>query len=326
VFTQHPPKPCKNCGGKVVLWEPTPIKIIPKIEEYNKKLISEQYEKLITEVQSISSHVEIVSNHIFNLIKENPNLTKIENVDFIGSADIELKAVDFSNNIQFKGFSGNSDYTNNKEKVYIYNNQIYGIEFYIEYATENGEIVDNNILDMIYHEIQHAYQDYCKLLGGVDIYELPKNKLYNFALEYYGSKNYYLHNFSNILYMANDGEQDSFINQLYSSLKYNEHINKFNIYSYYHTNEAYLRLQNLLKLKEEIPQWNENSELFFYMETALMQYGIKFTKSEIIKLLKNTIVRYSRKLKKMFAKIMMEKNITEHISISRRNPKFVKNE
>jgi len=279
----------------------------------------EDNQKMITEVLSVSSIVERVANDIFHFIKQNHNINKVRDVSFIGSADITLKTHDFDNEEDVNDFNEECEYERYEEAYIDKSQKIHGIKFHMECATLNGNIVNDKLLDVLYHEVEHAYQDYCKLVRGVDVSKTPRYKLYKFAIEHMNNTNYCLFVFCYIVYMSDWNEQDSFVNQLYSMLNQNNKvINKYNLNTYYHESDAYSHLKRLLKFQKELPKWDENDIRYSDMKFILNMNNINFDKNQIIELLNKTIGRFSTKIGKILAKIMLEKNITEHVAYYRK--------
>jgi hypothetical protein len=285
-------------------------------EESYRKFITQQYNRLIKEDLSVSTHVEKVANYLFNAIKQNQNIKQIKNIDFIGYAKLTLKAYNFDDIIDVNNFADESKYIRKPTTYINKSQQIHDIEFYLEYATLNGEIVNGNLSDSIYHEVEHAYQDYSIISKKIDITNNPQNKLYDFAINNIKHPNDYIFAICVILYMSNWGEQDAFANQLYSSLLQCKAIDKNNMYLHYFESGTYKTLKQLLKLQKQIPKWNENSDLYIEMKNILKNNNINFNKNQILKLLDNTIKRFRIKIDKVISKFMKERNITERIAWS----------
>jgi hypothetical protein len=293
------------------------MKIVPKIKEYNRKLIGEEYHQLINEELGISNEVEEVANIIFNLIKNNRNITSIRNIGFIGSAKLNIDMFSFDDEYKVYTFNDECGYIR-RVKNPIKNNKIYNIEFDIQYASLNGKIIDTKLLDAVYHEVEHAYQDYRQLLNGVD--ELDninnyRNTLYNFAVENMYSQNKYMRIFCFITYMSYRLEQDAYANQLYPALKEKQNvINKYNLNAHYQATESFKFLQKIQKQKKEIEtNWNSNNPLYIDMLRELEVNNIKFNKEQFINIVDNIMKRYSNKLGKVLTKFMKDAKINEHI-------------
>jgi hypothetical protein len=196
------------------------MKVIPKIEEFERKLTGWQYRQLITEELSIADNVKRVANDIFNFILQSRNITSIRNIGFIGSANLILKQFDFDDIDKVENFDPDCTYVRPSNNAGLdENNKLYGISFEFEYATLNGDITDYKLLNLLYHEVEHAYQDYMKLSIGVNTIYSRRNELNNFAVDYYNHGNYYLKSIATILYLSDRNEQDAFAHQVYSTLK-----------------------------------------------------------------------------------------------------------
>jgi hypothetical protein len=281
-------------------------------DQDRRELVSEEYHRLITETLSISEQVETVANKIFQLIKQNPNIKEVQNIGFIGHAMLNLKQHDYNNIQDYNTFLDECTYDSDLKIRFDDSKRIYGIIFEIEYSTLNGEIIDGKLLDVLYHEVEHAYQDYCKCFKGMGTRTPPKHFLYDFAISHMNDNdNYFISVLSRILYIANWGEQDAYVNQLYSELKQNKLINDNNLEQYYRKTEACKLLNYLLKWKKEVPTWDEDHLEYIYMQKFLEAYNITFNKNQMVKLIEKIIRRFSIKIQQVIKNFKKGRNITE---------------
>jgi hypothetical protein len=290
--------------------------IKPETEEYDKRLIGEQYTRLINEELSISKHVEYVSNTIFNTIKNDPQTKSIHDVGFIGQAELKHNTINFNNTYDFHHYRGNttdcSYIRNSFPDSYIKNNKIYGIIFELEYKTLNYKIENDGLLELIFHEVEHAYQDYLKLSKGIYTEKSPKNELYNFAIKNIHSKCLFLSRLCRIIYISNTDEQDAYANQTYSELKQMNNLSKDNLYRCFQQTEGFGMLSDLYAYQKQLPMWNEKNQSYNEMQRILNLYNIKLNNNDIKNLICNTIKRFNGKLKRVLSKVANDRNIVEY--------------
>jgi len=310
--------------------------------------LTEEYNSLLTEELGIAYNVKKVTLAVKNLIyKDIPNLKPtnnyerkqylLQNYEFIGYLPIDFRYISCDDEESYEKADKScwvdldSDYYIKKGNNNIY--QIYDVMLFIRSPFFNGKILEENFYGNVFHEIEHIYQEYQKLLslskhGQYQNAEVikksflkPQNKsnvnrenLYKFAIKNLTSNppypNYFVQYVSWVFYMIGWDEQDGFVNQLYGQMMKMKDLNMSNFDEKYRQTETYFVLEDLKNVQTNLSNWGlDANEHVPYQEMInyLDQNGITFRKDEIQTLVDRILIRFSKKIGKVLEKIKVDK-------------------
>jgi hypothetical protein len=287
----------------------------------DKYLITEEYNSLLNEELSISNRVKNAANYVTEIVLM--NISKeyhvVDNFDFIGKLPILFTIRECNTQEEYNKFPRGAHV--NLKNLYIQNNRIYGATLDIGEATLNGKLLEEKFLfSSVFHEIEHLYQEYEKLIKGEGVFGkglsktgTRKQNLYDLVVNTgIKQQNTYIRAVSWIFYLANYKEQDAYVNQLYAYMMNTKDLNLNNFDSIYKQSEIYNILKYFKTLQNNIPNWGKNNDIanYFNMISFFDQNGIKFNKTKTLKLLDSLIIRFTSKINNVIKKVKIDKRLT----------------
>lgn len=237
-------------------------------------------------------------------IKEN-EIHEFDNV-FFEELIISIK---ISDHISTGGYVNDRDKKLNKEKKFNY------IEFEFNINKSNFK---TDLKSLLYHELTHAYQDFCMVFSNKDnLYNLLKNQHYDNLL--LGKKSYdnIKQIISDVLYHINKTEQNAYISELRSELENHKEkihgpqealdvIKKSIVY------QNIMQAKNILYRLTDDSYSKEVQEKIYNVYRELNECD--WSNNKIKKKLINQIDKYISKVEKIIPKMclhFLENNITE---------------
>ena len=245
------------------------------------------------------------SDHLIILDILGKNLNNFNNIFF----DELILNVKISNNVSDGG------YTIDKDKKLNKNNKFDIIE--IKYNINKNKF-ENDLRSLLYHELTHAYQEYCMLFSDKDnLYNSLEKQHYDKLLIGRSSYDNIKQIISDILYHINKTEQHTYIAELKSDLE----NNKDKIHG---PQEALnvikksIAYQNIMQAKDILYGLTDNSYSKEIQEKIYDVYRelneCDWTNNKIKKKLINQIDKYISKIEKIIPKMcldFLENNIIE---------------
>lgn len=255
-----------------------------------KTIVREEINQLMTEELSVADEVKVFSNEIIN------NILIHKNYDFI---------IDFFNlgeyRIIYVPSNGEKNGTTNiKERTITINTPLI-----------NGNIIENDLYDVVYHEIEHLFQ-ISKMETTENRTNKSFNKIYAIAIQKYNDENasYYEKELGRYVYCCSTLEQDAFVNGLYAILANTNIISKSQEIDEFKKSDAYKALMTIRDVRNDI-----YDDMYEYKEAA-KKYGkpIKW----FIYLGNNAEKRLKQKIKNVIFKSRSEKidkNVSTNINL-----------
>jgi hypothetical protein len=265
--------------------------LFEKYGVYNgcKELVNYIYNKVIKKYKQ--NYILIKCN-----IKEN-EISKFDNVFF---NELFIK-INISDNISTGGYVNDRNKKLNKEKK----NDFIEFEFNI-----NKSKFETDLKSLLYHELTHAYQEYCMLITNKDnLYNSLEKQHYDKLLVGKSSYDNIKQIISDILYHINKTEQHAYIAELKSDLENNKDkihgpqealniIKKSIVY------------QNIMQAKDILYGLTDNSYSKEIQEKIYDVYRelneCDWTNNKIKKKLINQIDKYISKVEKIIPKMCLD--------------------
>lgn len=244
-----------------------------------KSIIREEINRLMTEEMSIADEVKVFSNEIIN------NILNHKNYDFI---------IDFFNLGEYRIIytptnDDKNGATNIKQKTITINTPIV-----------NNKIVEKDLYDVVYHEIEHLFQ-VSKMEETENGTNKSFNKVYITAIKICNDENasYYEEELGRYVYCCSTLEQDAFVNGLYATLSNANIISKNQEVDEIKQSQAYRALMTIRDIRNDI-----YDNMYEYKNAAKI-YGkpIKW----FIYLGNNAEKRLKQKIRKVISKSRSEK-------------------
>lgn len=148
-------------------------------------------------------------------------------IDFIKELNLEIKVINYLTNNSFKDNSNGKTISNKYDSIIDVNGnyKLNDTKIYITCQSINNEIINNTFLVTIYHELNHAYENYNRLINyfkgktnELGLYDNLKKINYQKRISLLFNKEYY--DFGVILYyLWTKSEFNSFSTALYAELK-----------------------------------------------------------------------------------------------------------
>ena len=257
-----------------------------ELNEINlKSIVREEVNRIITEEISIADEVKVFSDEIVN------NIITHNNYDFI---------IDFFNLGEYRVIYVPSDgekhgATNIGQKTITINTPFI-----------NGKVVEIDLIDVVYHEIEHLFQ-VSKMDETENGTNKSFNKIYAIAMQTYNDENasYYEKELSRYVYCCSTLEQDAFVNSLYAQLANNNIFSKTKEVDIFKESNAYKALETIRDVRSDV-----YDNMYEYKEAA-KRYG-KPTKW-FVYLGNNAEKRLKKKIRNVILKSRNEK-IKQNIS------------
>ena len=236
----------------------------------------------------------------YTLIKEDlnkENFKKFTNIFF----DKLIITIKISNNTSNGGYINDKNKNLNKDHIFDY------IEFEFNI---NKDKFEHDLRSLLYHELTHAYQEYCMLLANKDnLYNSLEKQHYDKLLN--GKKSYdnIKQIISDVLYHINKTEQNAYISELRSDLENNkDKINgpqeALNIIKKSIVYQNIIQAKNILYGLTNNSYSNEVQDKIYNVYRELNECN--WTNNKIKKKLINQIDKYILKVEKIIPKMCLD--------------------
>jgi len=244
----------------------------------------------------------------YALIKCNIKEDEIHNINNIFFNELIL-TINVSNNVSDGGYINDKNKKLNKDSKFDY----IELEFNI-----NKSKFENDLRSLLYHELTHAYQEYCMLFTNKDnLYNsLEKQHYFNFVNNK-NSLNNIVGIISDVLYHINKIEQNAYISELRSDLENNKNKihgpqEALNIIKNSITYKNLMQAKEILYGLTDYSYSKEIQEKIYEVYRKLNKCD--WTNNKIKKKLINQIDKYVSKVEKIIPKMcldFLENNIIE---------------
>lgn len=283
-------------------------------EEYIKRIIKDTIKSIIEEENSINSDVDKKSNEIFSTITT--RFKKVEKDCGLYPSEIEkyktnegykYEIVDKFLDCRFRLYSTFLNY-NNQQTMQEGTSRNYPFSWgsstflpdnknnnsiYIYCSCINGKYNKLELFDTIQHELQHM------LKTIKNNRKLPNLNFINIAKNYYNSKNDYQHKIGTVLYLANEEEQDCFINGLFAQLKADFPTQDWQIIDVCQNSELYKIVDELIYFKNNYGKYLNNPEFIKEIERLEQDNRIDINRNSLRKRIDLILLRIEKKFKNM---------------------------